>query len=234
MTPHKPSGSLREGSSFPFLAVNSAHLWGAQLLCCLLPGWERSAFIIPLPIRAAGLVLQSGRWQKGSGCLTGRWEGQNGPKRGLAGKTRAVWFLRCWRALAQERKQHCCFQLPSFPVRWSHWVTEKHHSGQPDHQHSTLCSVHTLAFTTRPHCQDDFIISQMTGVDSFYHPRHPGPDALRSSVVCAENSQSCGSVAKIAVYLLFQDLQDTLFYQRVKWKNRAVLHFSSAFLRQER
>lgn len=125
-------------------------------------------------------------------------------------------------------------QLPSALERWSHWVTEKHHSGQPDHRHSTLCSVHTLAFTTRPHCQDDFIISQMTGVDSFYHPRHPGPDALRSSVVCAENSQSCGSVAKIAVYLLFQDLQDTLFYQRVKWKNRAVLHFSSAFLRQER
>lgn len=146
MTPHKPSGSLREGSSFPFLAINSAHLWGAQLLCCLLPGWERSAFIIPLPIRAAGLVLQSGRWQKGSGCLTGRWEGQNGPKRGLAGKTRAVWFLRCWRALAQERKQHCCFQLPSFPVRWSVGATGSQRSTTLGNQttdtaRSALCTL---------------------------------------------------------------------------------------------
>lgn len=123
-------------------------------------------------------------------------------------------------------------QLPSVLEPLGHreaplWAT------RPPTQH-TARSVHTLAFTTRPHCQDDFIISQLTGVDSFYRHRHPGPDALRSSVVCVENSQSCGSVAKIAVYLLFQDLQDTLFYQRVKWKNRAVLHFSSAFLRQER
>lgn len=49
MTLPKPFSSLEKAALFPFPAVNSAHLWGAHLLCDLLLGWESSAFPISLP-----------------------------------------------------------------------------------------------------------------------------------------------------------------------------------------
>lgn len=65
MTLPKPFSSLEKAALFPFPAVDSAHLWGAHLLCDLLPGWESSAFPISLPRQGSWTGLAE--WQVAEG-----------------------------------------------------------------------------------------------------------------------------------------------------------------------
>ena len=125
----QPCSSLEKAALFPFLAVDSAHLWGAHLLCDLLPGWESSAFPISLPCQGSWTGLAE--WQVAEGLRASNREvGVTAwTKRGLAEKTREVWFLSCRRALAQQNSNA---GVSSFPA--SQYVGapgSQSHSGQP-------------------------------------------------------------------------------------------------------
>ena len=182
---------------WPFL--NPSALWKRQLsfpsqqLILLISGAlicsvtsSRAGRAQPSPslshVRAAGLVSPSGRWQRDSGHLIGRREWQHGPKRGLAEKTREVWFLSCRRALAQERQQRWGFQLSSFPVRWSHWVTEPFWATTLPTQHALACS---LALPSPSWLPGWFLPSlQWLWCSLIISPRRSGPDALRIYCLC--------------------------------------------------
>lgn len=137
----QPCSSLEKAALFPFPAVDSAHLWGTHLLCDLLPGWESSAFPISLPRQGSWTGLAE--WQVAEGLRASNREvGVTAwTKRGLAEKTREVWFLSCRRALAQQRQQRWGFQLSSFPIRWSPWVTEPLWATALPTQHALACSL---------------------------------------------------------------------------------------------
>ena len=212
---------------WPFL--NTSALWKRQLsfpsqqllllisgalICSVTSSWAGRAQPSPAlsHIRAAGPVLPSGRWQRDSGHLIGRWEWQHGPKRGLAEKTREVWFLSCRRALAQERQQRWGFQLSSFPIRRSHWVTETLRATTLPTQHALACS---LALPSPSWLPGWFWPSlQRLWCSLIISPRRSGPDALWESIVCVENAWSCSKLIKLLPVYFFPNLQDTHFCQR--------------------